>query len=56
MSQTTVSFISDDSEEFQPMTPPEGLPECSAPSGAQSTQAPSPTSFTLSIVSKIKME
>jgi len=55
MSQTTVSYISDNSEEFQPMTPPEGLPECSEPSGAQPSQQASPDSFAMSVVSKLRL-
>lgn len=55
MSQTTVSYISDDSEEFQPMTPPEGLPECSVSSDTQpSQQTPSTHSFTMTVVSKLR--
>jgi hypothetical protein len=39
MSQATVSYISDDGEEFRPCTPPEGNPPCT-PNGAAAAHPP----------------
>lgn len=50
MSQTTVSFISDVGDEFQPMAPPEGLPECSESNNTQPPEQEYPKSFASSIV------
>lgn len=49
MSQATVSFISDDGEEFQPCTPPEGAPACALAAGA-APPTPNTPSFGAAVV------
>lgn len=52
MSQATVSYISDDGQEFQPCTPPEGTPACALAPGAQPAP-PAPSSFPAAVLSSV---